>query len=295
MDRRDGASVKHANSATDDDAFKDAPELVIRPRKGWIAVDWKELLHYRELLFFLVWRDVKVRYKQTVFGVAWAILPPVFTMLVFSMIFSNVPALNPANVPYAIYSYAALLPFNFFSMGVSQAGQSLISQQQLLTKVYFPRLFVPLANVGSGLIDLSVSFCVFAVIMAICKTVPSWQIVFLPAFVFATALATAGLGLSLASLTVSYRDFRYVLPFMERAFLVISPVIWPLESVTNPTSRILLSLNPMTGIIDAFRSCIYGKPWNADSVAISCTMAVLLFLFGMFYFRRTERRFADIA
>ena len=277
-----------------DAALIDAPELIIRPRKGWIAIDWSEIGHYRELLYFLIWRDVKIRYKQTVLGVVWAVLQPVFTMLVFTTIFGRFAKIPSENLPYAVFVYAGLLPWTFFANGVTHAGQSLVSQQNLLTKIYFPRLFVPTAAVGGGLVDLAISFGVYAVILTIYGIVPSWGVVFVPLLVLFTVMAALGLGCTLAALTVSYRDFRYVVPFMVQALMYLSPVVYPVSLIPSQYHW-LLAINPMAGIIDAYRSAILGKPWNLTTLAVSGSITIALLVFGMFYFRKTERRFADIA
>jgi len=269
-------------------------ELVIRPRKGWINIDWAELWQCRELLFFLVWRDVKVRYKQTVLGIAWAAIQPVSTMIIFTVIFGNFAKIPSEGLPYAVFVYAGLLPWTFFANGVTQAGMSLVSQQRLLTKIYFPRLFVPTAGIGSGLLDLAISFGVYACILAVFGVAPSWGVVFVPGLVLLTIVAALGLGYTLAALTVSYRDFRYVVPFMVRTLMYLSPVIFPV-SMVPPRYHWILALNPMAGIIDGFRSAILGKPWNLTTLTVSTAVTVALFVFGLFYFRKTERRFADIA
>lgn len=275
-------------------AEAELPELVIRPRSGWIAVDWDELFKFRELLFFLVWRDIKVRYKQTVLGAAWAVLQPLFTMLIFSVIFGRVAGIKTGDIPYPVFVFAGLIPWGFFASGVAAAGQSLVSQQALLTKVYFPRLFVPTAAVAAFLVDMMITFGLYAAILAIYRIAPSWQVVFLPAVVLLTVVVTAGLGYTLASLTVLYRDFRYVIPFMIQILMYASPVIFPLKML-GPKLEAVFSLNPMCGIIEAFRSCILGEPWNFASLAISAASGTFLLAFGLFYFRRTERRFADVA
>ncbi|MDH3347169.1 MAG: ABC transporter permease [Desulfobulbaceae bacterium] len=272
----------------------DDKSILIRPQKGWINIDWMELYHYRELLFFLAWRDILVRYKQTVLGVAWAVLQPVFMMVVFTVIFGRLAKIDSEGFPYAVFVYAGLLPWTFFSTAVSQSGLSLVSQQHLLTKIYFPRLFVPTASVGAGLVDLSISFAVYGVVLASYGVAPSAGMVWLPLLVLLTILAALGFGYTLAALTVSYRDFRFVVPFMMQAMMYISPVVYPVKLVP-PKYRWLLALNPMAGIIDGYRSAILGKPWNLTTLAISTVVAIVLFVFGLFYFRKTERRFADIA
>ena len=278
-------------------AAADSPNAqitVIRPRTGWIAVDWRELWEFRELLYFLVWRDVVVRYKQTVLGVAWAVLQPVFSMIVFTVIFGRLAKMPSDGQPYAIFVYAGLLPWTFFSNAVSGSSQSLVNQQALLTKIYLPRLFVPAGSIGSGLVDLAISFAVFACLMLFYGVAPGWGVLALPFLVFVTLIAALGIGLSLAAVTVTYRDFRYVIPFMIQAWLYVSPVIYPV-SMVPPQWQWLLALNPMAGIIDAFRSSLLGTPWNFLTLAISSVMASLLLAYGLFYFRKMERRFADVA
>lgn len=274
-----------------------APEiwdLVIRARTGWVPVDWKELWHFRELLYFLVWRDLKVRYKQTVLGVAWAVLQPVFSMLVFTIIFGGLAKIDSEGFPYAVFVYAGLLPWTFFSAALSLAGQSLVNQQALITKVYFPRIFVPTASIGASLVDMGISFIVYMIVLAWYHVTPSWQIIFLPGLALLTILAVLGMGYLLAALTLSYRDFRFVIPFMLQAMMYVSPVVYPVSMVPAKYQWIL-ALNPMAGIIDAHRSAILGKPWNFTTLGVSTASAILVFVMGIYYFRRTEKYFADIA
>lgn len=275
-------------------AVPDVPEMVICARSGWVPIDWRELVHFRELLYFLVWRDLKVRYKQTVLGVAWAVLQPVFSMLVFTVIFGRLAKIDSEGFPYAVFVYAGLLPWTFFSSAVGLAGQSLINQQNLLTKIYFPRLFIPTASIGASLVDMGISFLVYMLILAWYRVMPSWQIVFVPGLVALTTMCVLGFGYILAALTVSYRDFRFVIPFMLQAMMYVSPVVYPVSMVPAKYQWIL-ALNPMAGIIDGYRSAILGKPWNFSTLAISAAVSAGLFVFGLFYFRKTERMFADIA
>ena len=269
-------------------------ETVIRPRHGWIAIDWAELWEARELLYFLVLRDITVRYKQTVLGVAWAVLQPLFSMLIFTVIFGKLAKLPSDGHPYAVFVYAGLLPWMFFSTAVSSASQSLVNQQSLLTKIYLPRLFVPAASIGGGLVDFAVSFVVFVGLLAVYRVVPGWGVLALPGLVLVTAMAALGVGLSLAAVTVTYRDFRYVIPFMVQAWMYLSPVIYPV-SIVPPDWQWLLAINPMVGIIDGFRAAFLGAPWNLTTLGVSTASATVMLIFGLFHFRKTERRFADVA
>ena len=268
--------------------------LVIRPRSGWIAIDWRELWESRELLYFLVLRDVKVRYKQTVLGVAWAVLQPLFTMLIFTLIFGRFAKIPSDGVPYALFVFAGLLPWTFFSNNISQASMSLMNQQTLLTKIYLPRLFIPSSSIGSGLIDLLVSFGVFALLMIYYGVGLGPGVLAVPFLVLMTAAASLGIGLWLAALIVTYRDFRYVVPFLVQSWLYLSPVIYPV-SMVPPKWQPLLAINPMAGIIDGFRSALLGLPWNYTTIGISSASSLVLLAFGLGYFRKTERNFADVA
>lgn len=274
-------------------------ELVIEPKRGWIPIDFRELWRYRELLYFLVWRDVKVRYKQTVLGVAWAILVPIFSVTVFTVIFGNFAGLKetlPAHLvnAYPVYVYAGLLPWLFFSNAISLGGMSLVNQQQLLTKIYFPRLFVPTATVSGSLVDMGLSFGVFCGLMALYGVAPAATILVLPLLVLMVWCASLGIAYTLSALTVSYRDFRFVIPFMVQAWQFLSPVVYP-TTIVPERYRLIYALNPLAGIIEGFRSCIFGTavPWQM--IGVSAASTAVLLVFGMFYFRKTERRFADIA
>jgi lipopolysaccharide transport system permease protein len=272
----------------------DPPEVVIRPRSGWISIDWKELIYFRELLYFLAWRDVKVRYKQTVLGVAWAVLQPLFTMVIFTVIFGRFAGVPSGNFPYPVFVFAGLIPWTFFSTSIGFAGTSLIGQQHLLTKIYFPRLFVPTAVVCAYLIDLAITLVLYAFILSIYAIAPSWQVVFLPLLIMLTLALTLGLGYTLAALTVLYRDIRYLIPFGLQLLMYLSPIIYPVNMLPN-RYRWVLSLNPMCGIIEGFRWSILGTPCSPVSLGLAVATSLGLLTFGLFYFRRTERQFADIA
>lgn len=266
----------------------------IRPPRAWVPVDFCELLRFRELLYFLVWRDFKVRYKQTVLGVAWALLQPVFSMIVFTVIFGKLAGLDSEGYPYAIYVYAGLLPWTFFASGVNLGGMSLVNQQHLLTKVYFPRLFVPTAAVGIGIVDMLLASVVYAGLMLWFQQPMTLSLLALPPLIFLLLCTTLGFSYLLAALTVSYRDVRFMIPFMLQVMMYMSPVVYPVSMVPQKYQW-LLALNPMTGIIDGFRSALLGKPWDFRTLQISAVMALLLCLGSLFYFRKTEQYFADIA
>ncbi len=269
------------------------PELLIESPRGWGGLGWSELIRYRELLYFMVWRDFKIRYKQTILGVAWAVIQPMFSVVVFTIIFGRLAGLSSEGFPFALFVFAGLLPWNFFSSGVSTAGLSLVNQQNLLTKVYFPRLFVPVSAIGTCLVDFAIASVLFVALLVWYRTVPSWQIVFLPALLFFVILATLGLGLLLSALTVTFRDLRFAVPFMMQAMMYLSPVVYAV-SIVPAEWHWVLALNPMAGLIDGFRSAILGKAWNFTTLGVSCCISVLLFMFGIYKFRKTEQKFADV-
>ena len=270
-------------------------ETVIRPQSGWIGIDWQEMWAHRELLFFLVWRDISIRYKQTVLGWAWAILQPLIMMMIFTLIFGRFARIEPPNgIPYPVFVFAGLIPWTLFSQGLASSAVSLVNQQQLLTKVYFPRLFVPVAAACVFLVDLLVSLVIYAVILLCYGVTPSWGVVWLPVLILLTLVATLGFGVTLAALTVFYRDFKHIVPFLVQIVMFLTPVIYPVEYVGRRW-RLILSLNPIFGILNAYRSAILGMEWNKLSLAISTASALAMFTFAIFYFRKTERRFADFA
>ena len=278
----------------------DAPLTVIQPRPGWQALDLRDIWQYRELLFFLTWRDVLIRYKQTVFGVAWAVLQPVMTMVVFTLIFGKAVGLEnrTGGIPYALYVFAGLLPWEFFSKAMTASGQSVVSSANVITKVYFPRLIVPIAATGANLVDLAISFVVFAVMMACYVAFTGYElaigpaILLLPVLLLLTVMASLSVGVWLSAMMVAYRDFRYVVPFATRILIYLSPVIYPVTIIPEKL-RWLIALNPMTGIINGYRYCLLGQrlEWYTLLIAVGVTLAC--FLFSLFYFRRVESTFAD--
>jgi lipopolysaccharide transport system permease protein len=270
-------------------------ELVIRPQSGWIKIDWKELVAYRELLWFLVWRDILLRYKQTVLGGAWAILQPLIMLLTFTIVFGRMANLPSDGFEYPVFVFAGLIPWTLFSQGFGGSALSLVTNQSLLTKVYFPRVVVPIAAAAVFLVDVIISLGLYAVILLYYHVMPSWTVIFVPLLVVLTLLATLGLGLTLSALTVFYRDFRHIVPFLTQILMFVSPVFYSASMIKLPIYRWIMSLNPMFGIVTAYRSAILGIEWDFPCLAISSAVALGGFFFGMLYFRRTERRFSDFA
>ena len=268
---------------------------VIEPSAGWIGINGRELWLYRELLYFLTWRDVKIRYKQTILGAAWAILQPFMTMVVFALFFGRLAGLGhkTGGIPYPIYVYAGLLPWTFFATAIGSSGNSLVGSASLITKVYFPRLVIPLAAVGAGLVDLAVSFTALLALMIYYRTPLSWQLLWVPLFLAGTVLVATGIGSLLSALTVSFRDFQYVVPFMIQLWLFMTPIIYP-PSLVPEKWRWLLFLNPMAGLIEGFRAAFLARPLDWPPIGISLLVSIVLFLAGAAYFQQVENRFADI-
>ena len=267
-------------------------EIIIRPgstEKNY----WKDLWNYRELFYILSWRDIKVRYKQTVIGAAWSIIRPLLTTLIFTLIFSRVAKLeNPGAAPYALMVYAGMLPWHFFSNALTESTNSLIGNSNLITKVYFPRMIIPASSVITSLVDFAISFGLMIIMMIWFQFSPPWQIVFLPLFVILAFLCAFGVGLYLTALNVKYRDFRYILPFIVQFGLYITPVGFS-SSVISEKWRLWFSLNPMVGVIDAFRWCMLGDPFRLESLVISVAVTLVFLLLGITYFRKLEKTFAD--
>ena len=252
------------------------------------------MISHRELLFYLIWRDISVRYKQTVLGPAWAILQPLTLMLIFTVIFGRFVKIDSEGFEYPVFVFAGLIPWTLFSQGMAQSSLSLVSQHQLLTKVYFPRLFVPIAAACVFLVDLVISLGIYAVVLLYYRVIPSWTIVFLPLLILLTLIATLSIGILLSALTIFYRDFKHIVPFLTQIFLYVTPVVYSIKGFSQK-AQVVMAMNPMFGIVVAYRSAILGAEWNFLILAISATTALGGFVFAVFYFRRTERRFADFA
>jgi homopolymeric O-antigen transport system permease protein len=266
---------------------------VIEAKKGWAALRLGELWPYRELLYFLTWRDIKVRYKQAVLGVAWAVLQPVLTMVVFTIVFNRYLGVKPpAGVPYAVFSYVGLLPWTLFSSSLSRSSGSLVGSSGLLTKVYFPRLVIPSAGVLGALPDFLISFVVLLGLMAYYGMYPGWQIVFLPPLLL-LALATAfAFALWLSALNVLYRDVGYIIPFLVQIWMYMSPVAYPPPA--HGPLRIIFGLNPMSGVIQGFRWALIGGEPPSRLLTVAIALVAVVLVTGLFYFKRMERTFADV-
>ena len=266
---------------------------VIEPPKGWRMLDWRELWAYRELLWVLTARDVKVRYKQTVLGAAWAVIRPFTTMVIFSVVFGQLAKMPSDGFPYPVFVYAGLLPWTFFAGAIGASGQSLVGSAHLVSKVYFPRLIIPLSSVGAGLVDLLVSTVILLLMMLWYGVGWSPNLVAAPLLLAAVVFTALGVGTLLSALTVAYRDFTHLTPFVVQIWMYITPVIFPVSLVPQQWQW-LLYLNPMTGLVEGFRSAFLGKPFDLTGLGISCAIALALFAIGVAYFEKVERRFADI-
>lgn len=266
---------------------------VIEPPGGWRMLDWRELWAYRELLWVLTSRDVKVRYKQTVLGSGWAILRPVLSMLIFTVVFGRLARMPSDGVPYPLFVYAALLPWIFFSSAVGTSAHSLVGSTQLVSKVYFPRLIIPLSSVGAGIMDLVISTAVLGAMMGWYGIGWTPQLLAAPLVLLAVVFVALGVGTLLSALTVAYRDFTHITPFLMQIWMFATPVVFPLTLVPERW-RWLFYLNPMTGVIEGSRAAFLGRPFDLGGMGISLAMAVLVFALGVAYFEKVERRFADI-
>jgi lipopolysaccharide transport system permease protein len=269
------------------------PVRVYRRRRGWIAVEWRELWEFRELLLFLAWRDITVRYKQTALGAAWAVLQPALTMVVFTLLFGRLAHLPSDGLPYPIFVYAGLLPWTFFANAVTSSSNSLVNSANLITKVYFPRVIVPLAAVAAGLVDLAVAFLLLGVLLLWYHVPLTPMLALLPLMVIGTVVAAVAVGTILSALTVTYRDFRYVVPFTVQLWMYATPVMYATAAVPDRWRR-WYAVNPMAGMTDGFRAAVLGRAPLWPVVGISSLSAVIALGVGIAYFQRVERRFVDI-
>ena len=277
-------------------------QTVIEPKKGWQLIDWRELREYRDLFYFLVWRDIKVLYKQTVLGFSWAIIRPVFSMIIFSVVFGGLASVPSDGVPYPIFAYAALLPWTYFSTAMTKANASLVSNINMLTKVYFPRRIIPMTSVLAGLVDFGIASLVLVGLMLWYGIAPTLYVVLLPLLILLMILTAAGAGMWLSALTIQYRDVKHAMTFVAQLLMYAAPVVWPVSLITDKfpewgeTLRLVYGLYPMAGVIEGFRASLLGTtpmPW--DLIGIGTVSALVIAASGAMYFRRMERFFADVA
>jgi len=270
------------------------PTVVIQPKKGLVSIGLGELWAYRELLYFLAWRDVKIRYKQTALGMGWAIIQPVGSMVVFTIFFGGLGDIPSDGKPYALYTFVALLPWQLFSHALGHSSQSMVSQSQLVTKIYCPRLIIPVSSVLGGLVDFAVAFTILIGLMVYYGELPSWQIVFLPAFIFMAITTAIGIGLWFAAFNVHYRDVRYTMPFLTQFLMFMSPIVYP-SSMIPEQWQLIYSLNPIAGVVDGFRWALLGTvSAPGPELAISAMMTFAVLLGGVMCFRHLDHTFADV-
>jgi lipopolysaccharide transport system permease protein len=269
------------------------PVLTIGGQRKWSGLELRDLWAHRDLFYFLVWRDVKVRYKQTALGAAWAIIQPLLTMVVFTLLFGRLAKVPSDGEPYAIFSYAGLLPWNFFSTAVTTSSNSLVGNAHLITKVYFPRLVIPGAAVGAALVDFAIAALILFVMMPWYGVAIHPSLLMVPILAGLTMVVATGVGMWMSALNVKYRDIRYALPFMVQIWMFLTPVIYPVSMIPERW-RWLLRLNPLTGIVEGFRSAIFGHAFDWSAIATSAVMAIAIFVYAAYAFRRMEREFADV-
>jgi lipopolysaccharide transport system permease protein len=269
------------------------PVVSIRPSGKWSALNLRDLWSYRELLYFLTWRDVKVRYKQTLLGATWAIIQPLFAMLVFTLFFGRLAGVPSDGIPYPLFAYAGLLPWMFFSNAVTNSGNSLVGSSNLITKVYFPRMIIPGAAVAAGLIDFGIAFVILVVLMAYYRVGITTGILMLPVLVVLTMLLALGVGMWMSALNVKYRDIRHALPFLIQLWMFATPIVYP-SSIVPARWRWALAINPLAGIIEGYRSSLFGRGMEWRMLGISAVITVALLVCSAFAFRRMEKSFADV-
>ena len=269
------------------------PVIVIRPSRGWVSLNLRDLWEYRELLYFLTWRDIKVRYTQTVLGATWAVLQPLFTMVVFSVFFGTLAKVPSDGIPYPIFAYSALLPWQLFAQAMTRSGNSLVANQHLITKVYFPRLIIPISAVLAGLVDFAIAFVVLLGMMFYYGIVPTAAALTLPLFLLLAMATAMAVGLWLSALNVQYRDVGYTIPFLTQSWLFATPIAYS-SSLVPEQWRALYGLNPMAGVVEGFRWALLGKAPPGPLLVVSVTVVTLLLIGGVYYFRRMESIFADV-
>jgi len=271
------------------------PLTVIEPRKDWQAFNWRELKDYRDLLYFWVLREIKILYRQTVLGFTWALIRPVASMIVFSVVFGKLARVPSDGIPYPIFAYAALMPWTYFSQSLIKSTDSLVQQASVISKIYFPRLIIPMAPVLAGLLDFVLSFLVFFILMFVYHIQPTWNILYIPLLVVIMVLTASGLGMWTSALGIQYRDVRQAMMFIVQLLMYASPIVWPI-SIIPFKYRTIYAIYPMAGVIEGFRAALIGKhpmPWY--SISIGSISAICLFITGAIIFNRMEKNFADVA
>jgi len=274
-------------------ALPEKPIVVIKPSKNWVALNLRDLWQYRDLLYILTERDIKVKYKQTILGAAWAIMQPLLTMLVTSLFFGKLAKMPSDGIPYPIFAYAGLLPWTFFSNAVTSSGNSLVGNSNLVTKVYFPRMIIPIATVAAGLLDFIIAFGLLIVLMFYYQVALSVNLLMLPVLLVLTSVSAIGVGMWMSALNVKYRDIRYVLPFLIQLGLFVTPIFYPLSLVPEKW-RWLLALNPLAGQIEAYRAAFFGLPFDWFALGVSAVVTVGVLIYAAYNFRRMEKSFADV-
>lgn len=292
-DRATPARIEPARAAAQGAGVPDVV-TTIAPSRGWVSLKLPEVWEYRELLFFLMWRDIKVRYKQTVLGVLWAILQPLSTMVVFSLFFGRLAKVPSDDIPYPVFSLAALVPWTFFANALSQSSDSLVGSANLIKKVYFPRLVIPVSASLAGVVDFVIAFVVLLCMMLAYRIVPTWNIVWLPGFLLLSLSTSLGVGLWLSALNVQFRDVKYTIPFLTQLWLFATPIAYPSSLLEEPW-RTVYGLNPMVGVVEGFRWALLGSSQAPGSMIwVSAAVSFCLLCSGAFYFRRMEKTFADV-
>ena len=272
----------------------DSPVVNIEPSKAWVSLRLGELWEYRELLYFLIWRDIKVRYKQTVLGAAWAIIQPLFTMLIFSLFFGRLAKIPSDGIPYPLFSFAALVPWTFFANGLNQSSNSLVASANLIKKVYFPRLTIPVAAVLAGVVDFALAFIVLLGMIALYGVAPTINMLWTPLFLLLALVTSLGVGLWLSALNVQYRDVRYIVPFVTQVWMFSTPIASPASLLSEPW-RTIYGFNPMVGVVEGFRWALLGtNTAPGATIAVSSLAALIILVSGAFYFRHMEKTFADV-
>lgn len=270
------------------------PHITIQPSRGWVSLRTRDLVEYRELIFYLTWRDIKVRYKQTILGALWAILQPLFTMVIFSIFFGKLAGIPSDGLPYPLFCYSGMVIWTFFANGVLGSSNSMVEASNTIKKIYFPRLIIPISSIMSGVIDFALAFTILLVMMAYYGVWPGWNVLWLPLFLLMALISAMGVGFWFSAMNVLFRDVRYAIPFIIQAWLFLTPIAYPTSLLSNGW-KIVYGLNPMAGIVDGLRWSLLGVSSKPDSmIIVSAGISVFIFVTGAFYFRRTERVFADV-